>query len=186
MARLWSLLGVGCLLTSVAYPADVQWRSLGPGGGGWIQSVACDPRTVDTLYLGATSGASTAPTTPAGLGTIHNQGLTDYFVQCLALCPGEPATILLGAEGGVFKSVDGGRSWSAKRSGFAAPSRWGFTAPIGGLCFDPTRPNVVYAGIGRPRWGKDGQGAVYRSDDCGETWRRVSPPGQFARPSPRL
>ena len=36
------------------------------------------------------------------------------------------------------------------------------------------RPNVVYAGIGRPRWAKGGAGAIYRSTDTGQTWQRIA------------
>jgi photosystem II stability/assembly factor-like uncharacterized protein len=80
-------------------------------------------------------------------------------------------------EGGIFKSTDQGRTWSWKRAGFPAPQPYSYAAPIGALCFDPSRPSVLYAGIGRPRFGKDGRGQVYKSEDGGETWRLTTPEG---------
>jgi hypothetical protein len=29
---------------------DVTWKSVGPGGGGWIQSILWDPTDAETLY----------------------------------------------------------------------------------------------------------------------------------------
>jgi hypothetical protein len=34
---------------------DIAWQSVGPGGGGWIQSIAWDPHDPSLLYAG-TSG----------------------------------------------------------------------------------------------------------------------------------
>ncbi|OGV65896.1 MAG: hypothetical protein A2283_01375, partial [Lentisphaerae bacterium RIFOXYA12_FULL_48_11] len=71
------------------------------------------------------------------------------------------------------RSTDRGRSWQWIRAGFPKTDRHSFSSPIGAVCFDPIRPNIVYAGIGRPRVDKDGCGAIYRSDDTGVTWRRI-------------
>lgn len=172
------------LVATHAIAADIQWHNLGPGGGGWIQSIACDPRNADTLYVGCDVGGFYRSDDAGRTWTIHNEGLNDYFIQCLAVHPQNSNIILLGAEGGIFKSTDGGNSWQWKRDGFPKSSLWGFSAPIGALCFDPIHPNVLYAGIGRPRWAKDGAGAIYRSDDTGGTWRLVTPPG--ALPSKAL
>lgn len=167
-----------CLLFMTAAGAgEITWRNVGPGGGGWIQSLACDPRDPETLYLGCDVGGFYLSRDAGRTWTIRNNGLTDYFVECIAVHPRDSLIILLGCEGGVFKSTDQGLTWQEKRQGFPEPQRYSFSAPIGALCFDPTRPDVVYAGIGRPRWGKDGAGAIYRSDDCGETWRLLTAPG---------
>lgn len=165
------------LMVSQATAADIQWRNVGPSGGGWIQSIACDPRSADTLYLGCDVGGFYRSDDAGKTWSIHNEGLNDYFVQCLVVHPQTSDILLLGTEGGIFKSTDGGKTWQWKRQGFPQPNQWAFSTPIGALCFDPTRPNVLYAGIGRPRWSKEGAGAIYRSDDTGETWRLVTPPG---------
>ena len=35
---------------------DIVWRSAGPGGGGWIQSIAWDPHDPQLLYVGCDVG----------------------------------------------------------------------------------------------------------------------------------
>lgn len=166
------------LLAAASPASDITWTSVGPGGGGWIQSVCLDPADPDRIHLGCDVGGYYRSDDLGGRWTIRNTGLTDYFVQCLAVCPDDPTVILLGCEGGIHRSTDGGATWATCRNGFPAPDRWAFSAPISALVFDPSRPGVVYAGIGRPRWGKGGAGAVYRSDDRGQNWR-LCPRGQM-------
>ena len=175
--KLWTV--ALCLLIPVWHvsAADIHWRNFGPSGGGWIQSLACDPRDPDTLYAGCDVGGFYKSTDAGVTWTIHNDGLNDYFIQAIAVQPRDSQIIVLGAEGGIFKSTDGGLIWQWKRQGFPKPTQWDFSAPIGALCFDPSRPNVLYAGVGRPRAGKSGAGAIYRSDDTGDTWRLVTAPG---------
>jgi hypothetical protein len=36
--------------------ADMTWRNIGPGGGGRIESLACDPRDPQTIYLNCDAG----------------------------------------------------------------------------------------------------------------------------------
>jgi photosystem II stability/assembly factor-like uncharacterized protein len=53
-----------------------------------------------------------------------SNGLTTLFVEALALDPGTPSTLYAGTGGvfgteggGVFKSTDGGESWSGVNTG---------------------------------------------------------------------
>jgi photosystem II stability/assembly factor-like uncharacterized protein len=156
---------------------DIAWRNVGPGGGGWIQSLACDPVRENVLHVGCDVGGYYRSDDGGLTYAIHNAGLRDYFIEALAVSPADPHVILLGAEGGVYKSTDEGRTWRWMRRGFPPPERYSFSAPIGALTFDPNTPNVLYAGLGRPRWGRDGHGAIYRSTDGGETWSLCTPPG---------
>jgi photosystem II stability/assembly factor-like uncharacterized protein len=84
-----------------------------------------------------------------------------------------------GEESGIYRSTDGGDSWERLTAGLP-------TGPMGriGLNVAPSSPNVVYAYI--DNWaeytGKQPErgrrdivgGEVYRSDDRGETWRKVN------------
>jgi len=151
--------------------AVITWTSIGPGGGGWIESIATDPFDPALLHLGCDVGGYYRSADFGGHWRIQNAGLQDYFVQCIAVSPVDRGLILLGCEGGIHKSTDGGKTWLPRRDGFPALERYAFSAPIGALTFDPAHSRVVYAGIGRPRWGNGGAGAIYRSDDAGETWR---------------
>lgn len=78
----------------------------------------------------------------------------------------KPWTIISGGmEGGLFKSVDGGKSWQKLTKGLPQ-------GLIGksDLAVSPQNPNRLWALIEAP----EGEGGVYRSDDRGETFNLVS------------
>jgi photosystem II stability/assembly factor-like uncharacterized protein len=162
--------------TEVTDGQTIQWRLAGPGGGGWIQSIAWDPQEKDFLYVGGDVGGFFFSADAGRTFEIRNQGLRDYFLEAIAVHPRDSRIILAGTESGIHRTVDRGLSWQWIRSGFPATDRYRFTAPIGALCFDPRRPGIAYAGIGRPRPDQGGAGAIYRSDDTGVTWRKLETP----------
>ncbi len=95
-----------------------------------------------------------------------------------------------GGEDGLYKTTDGGKTWTPINNGLPDTN---FTGRIGiDLC--RTKPSVIYAyvdnhtpGAEPPAGGRDSYGRpaqrgivgaeVYRSDDAGGSWRKVSPPG---------
>jgi photosystem II stability/assembly factor-like uncharacterized protein len=95
-----------------------------------------------------------------------------------------------GGEDGLLKTTDGGKSWTPINNGLPDTN---FTGRIGiDLC--RTKPSVLYAYVdnhtpgvepragevdsyGRPRQRGIVGAEVYRSDDGGGSWRKVSPPG---------
>lgn len=175
----WALLvgAMVCVVPAAAGDAPppplgnaIEWRSIGPGGGGWIESLAWHPQDPDTLLLGCDVGGFYLSADGGLNWAIHNEGLRDYFVESIAVSPADPMTLLLGTESGVFRSGDGGLTWEWQREGFPPAERYSFSAPVSVVCFDPADPRVAYAGIGRPRWGSGGAGTVYRSEDEGRTW----------------
>ena len=68
MKTLWRLAGAAVVLAGgvcgAEIPAaeaspvghDITWQLIGPSGGGWIQSLAFDPRDKDVLYAGCDVG----------------------------------------------------------------------------------------------------------------------------------
>ncbi len=78
----------------------------------------------------------------------------------------KPWTIISGArEGGIYKSNDGGDTWTKLGGGLPA----GLFGKAD-LAVSAADPNRVYALIEAPV----GEGGVYRSDDRGATWRLMS------------
>jgi photosystem II stability/assembly factor-like uncharacterized protein len=157
---------------------EIVWKNIGPGGGGWIQSLAFDPKDPNTIFLGCDVGGFYISTDFGKHFKIQNKGLTDYFVECIAPNPKNPNIILIGTQGGIFRSTDKGKSWRKITQGFPPPQRYSYSSPIGAIAFDPQNPNIVYAGIGRPRQAREGgngqgQGAIYKSEDGGITWKRI-------------
>src|SRR5206468_2539359 len=63
-----------------------------------------------------------------------------------------------GTSRGVFKSTDGGNSWSDVTSGLAS-------ANVGALAVDPKTPSTLYAGTPR---------GVFKSVDGGDRWAAVN------------
>lgn len=70
----------------------------------------------------------------------------------LGLVPGDPATLYARAEGGVFRSLDGGESWTWRGRSF-----------YGTIAADPMEPGVLYAV-------DNYTDQVYRSSNGGAAW----------------
>jgi photosystem II stability/assembly factor-like uncharacterized protein len=78
-----------------------------------------------------------------------------------------------GGERGLYKSTDGGKSWSlsleiSKDTGVASTA------------FDPSNPDIIYAAAYQRRrsvaafMGGGPESAVYKSEDAGKTWRKLT------------
>ena len=77
-------------------------------------------------------------------------------IVALAISPTNPQIMYAGTWGaGVFKSTNGGASWSAASNGLTILT-------INALAVDPNNPNVVYAGPYRDK--------LYKSVDGGQSW----------------
>ncbi len=71
-----------------------------------------------------------------------------------------------GSNSGLYKSTDGGDNWRKITEGLpSGDQRLGRI----GVCFAPSRPSRMYATVDAGELG-----GVYRSDDAGESWRRVT------------
>jgi photosystem II stability/assembly factor-like uncharacterized protein len=72
-----------------------------------------------------------------------------------------------GPESGLFKSTDGGDTWKKLTNGLPT-----FEQGLGRIGFDISRsnPKILYATVDA----NSQQGGVYRSDDEGESWRKIS------------
>lgn len=162
---------------TAAAGSNISWHVAGPGGGGWIASLACDPLDPRRLYAGCDVGGLYVSDDGGASWRISNSGLMDFYVQSIAIAPDDPGTIILGTEGGIYKSTDAGASWQLKRDGFPPVASYSFSAPVSVVQFSRSDPRVVYAGIGRPRWSTGGTGSIYRSEDRGESWALLTPSG---------
>ncbi|MFH1688341.1 MAG: glycosyl hydrolase [bacterium] len=87
----------------------------------------------------------------------------------LAVHQSQPNTIYAAAAaGGVFRTVDGGTSWTAVFDSTGVQS-------MGAIAIHPTRPNILYAGTGEANASGDsyeGTG-VYKSTDYGQSWTHL-------------
>jgi photosystem II stability/assembly factor-like uncharacterized protein len=91
-------------------------------------------------------------------------------VTAVAGVPTQPLVYYFGATGGgVWKTTDGGLSWTAVSDGSLT------AGSIGAIEVAPSDPNVVYVGTGEtPIRGNTSPGdGMYRSTDAGKTWKRA-------------
>lgn len=109
-----------------------------------------------SLYLSAASGASDVAMDPKSPNVVY-AGMWHFRRVPWTFTSG-------GADGGLFKSIDGGRTWK-KLTGNGLPS--GYTGRIG-LAISPSRPNRVFALI------EAKGGILWRSDDAGAHWTMTS------------
>jgi photosystem II stability/assembly factor-like uncharacterized protein len=114
----------------------------------------------------------TSPVVPGGYDRMWQ--MTGPFggdVTVLTIDPNNADRILIGSsDGQIYRSTDGGTIWKRLRPGINAP---GFIVRV--IHFDRERPNVIYVGV-KPQTelGKDtDSGALFISDDNGESWREI-------------
>ncbi len=87
------------------------------------------------------------------------------FVNLVAIDPAAPSTLYVGSGVGVFKSTNGGRTWSAMNNGLTVARN------VVGLAIDPLTPSTVYKAVSD--FSSSSRG-VYKSTDGGATWIRRS------------
>ncbi|MBZ5661819.1 MAG: hypothetical protein LAO08_15560 [Acidobacteriia bacterium] len=159
--NLWTL----AALLLVAGSASAQgWRQVGPPGGD-VQSLAAVPGSTRALFLG-TSDGHVFGSNDSGehwdlLGRIGEHH--DDVIMSMAVDPRSANTLyatswtLSSHGGGVYESNDGGHNWQLiGLSGLV----------VRAIAIAPSHPDTLVAGA------TDG---VYRSEDSGKHWARISP-----------
>jgi photosystem II stability/assembly factor-like uncharacterized protein len=121
---------------------------------------------------------------PTPIGSAQFGGTASGRVNAVAIHPTNTSIIYIGAaDGGVWKTTDGGNTWTPLTDGQCSLS-------MGALAIDPVNPNIVYAGTGEQNFSLDsyyGCG-VLRSADGGQTWTQLGAsafggPNSFGTPS---
>lgn len=108
-----ALFAVTSLMTSAS--DDIQWKQIGPGGGGNMFSVG--------------------------------------------VSPADPNIALMGGDvGGIFRTGDGGQTWTVANQAMIDPTRFGSYGSYGHFQFDPAAPSIVYKG-------------GMKSTDAGVSWK---------------
>jgi photosystem II stability/assembly factor-like uncharacterized protein len=108
------------------------------------------------VRLYAATGDGIVRLDEAGDGWTVERFLDGSGTQCLAVDPRDPDTVFAGLrERGVRRTQDGGRSWTD----CALPESGVFSMAVSAA------DGAVYAGTEPSR--------LFRSDDCGETWREL-------------
>lgn len=100
----------------------------------------------------------------AGLDRWTSLGPEGGTITVLAADPGSPGTLYAGANGGVWKSTDGGDHWRLTSQGLPGLASNHSLLTVHGLVVDPETPGRIFAltGLG-----------TFRSLDGGATWQRL-------------
>jgi len=160
-----------------AHLSALTARSIGPAGmSGRIAAIEAVESDPNILFVGAATG---------GLWKSLNGGQTweSLFdeervlgIGSVAVFQPSPDIVWVGTgEGnprnsagvgaGIYKSMDGGRSWTLL--GLEQSER------IHRIVLHPTDPDVAYAGVMGPAWSGGEERGVFRTTDGGATWDRV-------------
>ncbi|MBL8066253.1 MAG: hypothetical protein JNM34_10400 [Chthonomonadaceae bacterium] len=87
-------------------------------------------------------------------------------ISAIACDPTDPNTIYIGgADGGVWKTSNGGGTWTPKTDGAQ-------TSSVGAIAIDPTNPQTLYVGTGEANYANHSRYGlgVLKSIDGGATW----------------
>ena len=120
-----------------------------------VRSVAIDPTTTTTLYLGTKAGVFKSADSGANW-TAASSGLAAGAkdVKALAIDPDTPTTLYAATKDGVYKSTDSGGTWTKTSMGITM-------LDTKSLAIDPTDSQVIYVGT------KNG---LFRTTDGGANW----------------
>jgi photosystem II stability/assembly factor-like uncharacterized protein len=160
-----SLLLLAVSLLSTALLASGPWQVLGPDGGD-ARSLAYDAHNPDHILLGTSTGQMFA-SNDAGRtwSRLARLGGDEYVLDHIAIDPQDSKRIYVSAwslasqqVGEIFRTADGGANWQT------LPAMHGKS--IRAMAMYKGSSDVLVAGA------LDG---VYRSNDGGDTWERLSP-----------
>jgi photosystem II stability/assembly factor-like uncharacterized protein len=157
--------------------SGLKWRSIGPAwASGRIADFAVNPNNTSEYYVAVASG---------GVWKTTNSGTTwkpifdkygAYSIGVVQLDPNNPNIVwvgtgennhqrALGYGDGVYKSLDGGKSF--KNMGLKESRQ------IGGIVIDPRNSNIVFVAAEGSAWGPGEERGLYKSVDGGENWEKV-------------
>lgn len=176
-----------CTLSTVAWSlsaqpfdpslfAGMRWRLVGPFRGGRAVTATGVAGAPDRFYFGAVGG---------GVWRTDNAGRTwePIFdsqpvasIGAIAVAPSDPSVLYVGSGeadmrsdisygNGVYKSVDGGKSWA--HIGLSD------TRQVGRILVDPRDPDLVFVAALGHAYGPNRERGVFRSKDGGKSWAVV-------------
>ena len=171
--------------------AGKTWQHLGLHDGQQIGSIIVDPHDPNRIFV-AVLGHPYGPNQERGVYRSMDGGKTfekvlykDENTGAIALSfdPSNAQIVYAvlwearegpwengswqGPNSGLFKSTDGGTTWRQLTNGLPT-----FEQGLGriGFCIAPNNPNRIYALVDASRE----VGGLYRSDDAGESWKRIN------------
>lgn len=142
-----------------------------PNGMGRINCIGFHPSNENIIYIGAPQGGLWKSTDGGQTWEVLTDEQPTLGVSSIVISHGNANTILIGSgdrdagdsDGmGVFKSTDGGASWTQSNNGMG-------NRTVGRMIQDPNDENIIIAAT---------NGGIYKSTDLGDNWS-LSQSGNF-------
>ncbi|HJZ90584.1 MAG TPA: hypothetical protein VKE40_06895 [Gemmataceae bacterium] len=157
--------------------SGLRLRSIGPAvTSGRVVGFAVHPDDRSHYYVAVASGGVWKTTNAGTTWTpvFDNEG--SYSIGCVTLDPKNPNVVWVGTGennsqrsvgygDGVYKSIDGGRSW--QHVGLKASEH------IGKILIDQRDSDKVYVAAQGPLWGPGGDRGLYKTTDGGKSWSKI-------------
>jgi len=156
--------------------AGLQWRLIGPFRGGRVNAVSGVPGRPNEFYFGSVNGGVWKSVDAGRVWTPIFDAQPVASIGALAVAPSAPDTIYVGSGestlrdstgfgNGVYKSVDGGKTWT--HLGLDD------TQHIGRVAVDPRNPEIVFVAAIGNLYRANADRGVFRSSNGGRTWTKV-------------
>ena len=156
--------------------SSLDYRLIGPFRGGRSAAVTGVPGQPNTYYFGATGGGVWKSDDAGNTWKNISDGYFGGSIGSVEVAQSDPNVIYVGggevtvrgnvSSGyGVWKSVDGGKTWESK----GLPD----SRHIPRMRIHPDNPDVVYAAVLGNIYKASTERGVYKSTDGGTTWRKV-------------
>ena len=155
--------------------SDMRWRMIGPFRGGRTVAGAGISSQPCVFFIGVNNGGVWKTTDCGNTWQPIFEGQTQS-IGALAITPSNPDIIYVGSgEGlrrpdlsigdGLYKSIDGGKSWShlGLRDG----------EQIGSILVDPRNPERLFVAVLGHPYGPNPERGIYRSLDGGQNFTKV-------------
>ena len=119
-------------------------------------AVVIDPSNPNVIYVGTLDAGVHKSTNGGGVYTLKPLGLpfTPESVNALAIDPVTPSTLYAGTVVGIYKSMNGGDTWTEMTTGLV-------NIEVTELVVDPSNPTIVYAGT---------RNGMYKTTNSGGLW----------------
>jgi photosystem II stability/assembly factor-like uncharacterized protein len=157
--------------------SGLKWRSIGPAfTSGRIADFAVNSKNPSEYYVGVASGHiwKTVNNGTTWKAVFDKYGA--YSIGALKMDPNNSNVVwagtgennhqrALGYGNGVYKTIDGGKTW--KNMGLKESRQ------IGMIAIDPRNSDVVYVAAEGSAWGPGGDRGLYKTIDGGKTWNKV-------------
>ncbi|MBK5920097.1 hypothetical protein CCR80_03460 [Rhodothalassium salexigens] len=155
----------------------LEYRNIGPWRGGRVTAVAGHPDQPATFYMGAVGGLFKTTNAGQSWQPVGDDQLNFASVGALAVAPSNPHVVVAGLGespyrgvassygDGVYRTVDGGRTWT--HLGLEDARQ------ISAIGIDPADEDRFLVAVQGDPWAETETRGVYRTEDGGQTFERV-------------